>query len=136
MIMLTSFDESQYVAAAASRGARGFLLKTTPLPDVAEAIRSVSRGGTAFSPEQIRQVAGHIPAHQVNLTARERDIVRLVMVSRSNDEIGHELGMAAKTVEHHLSRLFDRAGITTRVELALRAEREGWLVAPADPAVD
>ena len=129
MIMLTSFDQPQYVSAAAARGARGFLLKTAPLTDVAEAIRIVARGGTAFSPEQIRSLGG-----RVKLTARERDIVGLVMDSRSNDEIGRELGMAAKTVEKHLSRLFERTGVTSRVELALRAEREGWLVAEAEQA--
>ncbi|MCI0345636.1 MAG: response regulator transcription factor [Chloroflexi bacterium] len=128
MIMLTSFDQPQYVSAAAARGARGFLLKTTPLTEVAEAIRLVARGGTAFSPEQISSLGGRFA-----LSARDRDIVRLVMASRSNDEIGHELGMAAKTVESHLSRLFERSGATSRVELVLRAEREGWLVADAPP---
>ena len=122
MIMLTSFDQPQYVSAAAARGARGFLLKTAPLGEVAEAIRLVARGGTAFSPEQIRTLGARLA-----LTAREQEIVRLVMASRSNDEIGRELNMAAKTVESHLSKLFERTGVTSRVELALRAEREGWL---------
>ena len=131
MIMLTSFDQPQYVSVAAARGARGFLLKTAPLTEVAEAIRIVARGGTAFSPEQIRSLGGR-PA----LTARELDIVRLVMASRSNDEIGGELGMAAKTVETHVSKLFERTGVTSRVELVLRAEREGWLVSEAPPADD
>lgn len=127
MIMLTSFDQPQYVSAAASRGARGFLLKTAPLTEVAEAIRTVARGGTAFSPDQIRSL-GSGPGAGLGLTARDRDIVRLVMASRSNDEIGRELGMAAKTVESHLSKLFERTGVMSRVELVLRAEREGWLV--------
>jgi DNA-binding NarL/FixJ family response regulator len=130
MIMLTSFDQPQYVSVAAARGARGFLLKTAPLTDVADAIRIVAGGGTAFSPEQMRSIGG-----RVELTAREMDIVRLVMASRSNDEIGRDLGLAAKTVEGHLSKVFDRTGVTNRVELALRAEREGWLVSEsaADP---
>lgn len=131
MIMLTSFDQPQYVSAAAARGARGFLLKTAPLTEVADAIRVVARGGTAFSPEQIRSLGG-----QIELTAREQGIVRLVMDSRSNDEIGRELGMAAKTVESHLSKLFERTGVTSRVELALKAEREGWLVTESAGAGD
>ena len=132
MIMLTSFDQPQYVSAAAARGARGFLLKTAPLTEVAEAIRVVARGGTAFSPDQIRSLGGRLA-----LTARDQDIVRLVMASRSNDEIGRELGMAAKTVESHLSKLFERTGVSSRVELVLRAEREGWLVSdPAPPSED
>ena len=131
MIMLTSFDQPQYVSAAAARGARGFLLKTAPLTDVAEAIRIVARGGTAFSPEQIRSLG-----FRIELTVRERDIVRLVMDSHSNDEIGRELGMAAKTVERNLSKLFERTGVASRVELALRAEREGWLVSEPDASAE
>lgn len=131
MIMLTSFDQPQYVNAAAARGARGFLLKTAPLNEVAEAIRTVARGGTAFSPDQIRSLGG-----EQSLTARDQAIVRLVMASRSNDEIGRELGMAAKTVESHLSKLFERTGVTSRVELVLRAEREGWLVSEPARAAD
>ena len=131
MIMLTSFDQPQYVSAAAARGARGFLLKTTPLNEVADAVRVVARGGTAFSPEQMRSIGGGVA-----LTPREQDIVRLVMTSRSNDEIGRELGLAGKTVESHLSRLFERTGVTSRVELALRAEREGWLVSETTPGPD
>jgi len=131
VIMLTSFDQPQYVVAAAARGARGFLLKTTPLADVAEAIRHVARGGTAFTPEQVRALGG-APIGRVTLTPREQEIVRLLMASRSNDEIGWELGMAAKTVETHLSRIFERTGVGSRVELALRAEREGWLDALPD----
>lgn len=136
IIMLTSFDQPQYVAAAAARGARGFLLKTTPLPDVADAIRAVARGATSFTPDQIQSIGG-----RVDLTERERDVVRLVMASHSNDEIGRALGMATKTVETHIAKVFERTGVTSRIELALRAEREGWLVtesapAPKPPATD
>ncbi len=49
------------------------------------------------------------------------------MRGRSNDEIASELGLARKTVEAHLTRLFVRFGVATRTELALKAEREGWL---------
>jgi two-component system competent response regulator ComA len=65
------------------------------------------------------------------LTKRELEIVEGVMRGRSNDEIAAELGLARKTVEAHLTRLFGRFQITTRTELALKADREGWLaVAP------
>jgi DNA-binding CsgD family transcriptional regulator len=63
----------------------------------------------------------------VNLTDREQEIVRLVIGSKSNDEIAAALGTSRKTVEYHLSRLYERFGILTRLELALRVEREGWL---------
>jgi DNA-binding NarL/FixJ family response regulator len=65
------------------------------------------------------------------LTKRELEIVGGVVRGRSNDQIAAELGLARKTVEAHLTRLFARFQIATRTELALKAEREGWLtVAP------
>lgn len=128
VLILSSFRSRQYVAAALRFGANGFLLKTTPLPMLIQAIRSVAAGDTAFTNEQIRDGQ----AGFVTLTARERDIVRLVLDSRSNDEIALALSTSRKTVEYHLSRLYERFGIMTRVELALRADHEGWLDIPTN----
>jgi DNA-binding NarL/FixJ family response regulator len=132
VIVLSSFLTTQYVAAAVRFGAQGFLLKTAPLPDLIEAIRRVAAGGSAFTADQLREGnTGYI-----TLTARERDVLRLVIRGRSNEEIGVEIRASRKTVEAHLSRLYDRYGIRGgRVELAIRAEREGWLdVDQAKPA--
>lgn len=127
VLMLSSFRSRQYIAAALKFGANGFLLKTTPLPELIQAIRSVAAGGTAFTNEQIRDGQSGF----VNLTEREREIVRLVIASRSNDEIAVALRTSRKTVEYHLSRIYERFSIMTRVELALRADHEGWLeIAP------
>lgn len=123
VLILSSFRSRQYVAAALRFGANGFLLKTTPLDELISAIRTVATGGTAFTNDQIRDGQ----AGFVNLTAREREIVRLVIDGRSNDEIAVILHTSRKTVEFHLSRLYERFGLMTRVELALRADHEGWL---------
>jgi DNA-binding NarL/FixJ family response regulator len=66
----------------------------------------------------------------VRLSARELEVVRLVVDGRSNDEIGAALGIGSKTVETHLRRLFERLGVASRTELATRALREGWLDVP------
>jgi DNA-binding NarL/FixJ family response regulator len=123
VLILSSFRTKQYVAAALRFGAHGFMLKTAPLPDLIAAIRSVASGGSAFTTDQIREGQTGF----VSLTEREGEIVRLVLESRSNDEIALALKTSRKTVEYHLSRLYERFGILTRVELALRAEHEGWL---------
>jgi DNA-binding CsgD family transcriptional regulator len=93
--------------------------------------RRVVRGGgpsttVLVSPSQRETAAGRWRP----LSERERDIVRLVVEGRSNDEIGRELGIARKTVETHLARLYERYGCRSRAELAVRAEREGWLDLP------
>lgn len=124
MIVLTAYDYPQYADAALRLGAAGFVLKTAPLTELMDAIRRVAAGGLAFS---IRP-----GATRFRLTAREHDVVRLVADGHSNDEIGVALSIGAKTVETHLTRIFERHGVTSRTELATRALREGWLDVPPD----
>ncbi|MEO8437007.1 MAG: response regulator transcription factor [Chloroflexota bacterium] len=123
VIVLTAYDYPQYADAALSLGAAGFVLKTAPLAELVDAIRRVAAGGLAFAVRPRTTGRAH-------LTAREHDVVRLVTDGRSNDEIGASLGIGAKTVETHLSRIFERFGVSSRTELAARAVREGWLDVP------
>lgn len=131
VIVLSSFRTTQYVAAAIRFGASGFLLKTAPLDELVAAIRTVADGGSTFSASELSQA----PADYVSLSPRQRELLRLVLAGHSNDEIAGDLGISRKTVESHLSRLFGRFGTGSRTELALRAERDGWLEV-ADPRVD
>ncbi len=64
------------------------------------------------------------------LTPREADVVRLVADGLTNEEVGEVLGVASKTVEAHLGRIFERTGVQSRTELATRAIREAWLDLP------
>ena len=120
--VLTAYDYPQYAAAALRLGALGFVVKTAPIAELVEAIRKVAAGGLAFGVRPI----GLAPI----FTAREREVIALVVEGRSNDEIGAALGITSKTVEAHLRRLFDRLGLQSRTELATRALREGWLEIP------
>jgi DNA-binding NarL/FixJ family response regulator len=128
VLVLSSFETRQYVAAAIRFGAQGFMLKTAPIDELLDAIRRVGEGGAAFSAEQLRDANSRL----VQLTTRERDILRLVLGGRTNDEISAALGTSHKTVEAHLTRMYERFGVASRVELALRADRDGWLdIGPA-----
>lgn len=122
IVVVTAFDYPQYTEAALRLGAAGLVLKTAPVSELVEAIRRAADGGLAFS----RRPAGLA----VHLTPRELDVVRLVAEGRSNDEIGAALGIGTKTIETHLGRVFERIGVSSRTELAMRAVREGWLEAP------
>lgn len=123
IIVLTAYDYPQYADAALRLGAAGFVLKTAPIAELLDAIRRVAAGGMAFA---VRPTGSAV----VRLTLRERDVVRLVVDGRSNDEIGAALGIGSKTVETHLARVFERAGVTSRTELTSRSLREGWLDIP------
>ncbi len=123
IVILTSFDYPQYADAALRMGAAGFVLKTAPIAELLDAIEHAASGGLAFSVRPRGEAV-------VRLSAREHDVVRLVVDGDSNDEIAGALGIGPKTVETHLRRLFERFGLASRTELATRALREGWLDVP------
>ncbi len=129
VIVLSSFLTPQYVNAAIALGASGYLLKTAATDELLAAITTVAEGRLAFTAEQVRESR---KAAWAPLTEREHDIIAGVMAGRSNDELSGDLGLARKSVEGYLSRLFIRFDVTTRTELAILAEREGLLALPVD----
>ncbi len=92
-------------------------------------MRAAVRGGVAFTAAQL---AAARSSGVVRLSPADRGIVQGLLKGKSNDEIGATVGVAERTVEVHLSRLYARFGVTSRTELALLAEREGWLDLPAE----
>jgi len=129
VLVISSFKTSQYVAAASRYGAAGFLLKTVPLATLVDGIRAVAAGGSVFTREQLQKGF-------VTLSARERKVVRLAMEGLGNKEIAARIGASPKTVEGHLTAIFERFGIHGgRIELSFRAAEEGWLdiEPPAEP---
>ena len=118
IVVLTSYDYPQYADAALRLGAAGFVVKTAPTTELLDAIRRAAAGGLAF---------GVRPGNSVALSAREREVLQLVVDGASNDEIGGRLGISSRTVESHLRRLFERFEVISRTELATRALKEGWL---------
>ena len=122
IVLLTAFDYPQYAAAALQLGAAGFVVKTAPVAELVAAVESAAAGRLAFD----ERARGHLD----RLTGRELEIARLATAGRSNDEIGRALGIATKTVEAHLGRLYARFDVASRTELAARALREGWLDVP------
>jgi two-component system response regulator DesR len=124
LLILSAFDSPQYVDAAIRLGAAGFLSKTAPLEQLLDAIRAVWKGNTAFTVGQLRGSHQH---PWPPLSERDAEIVAGVIAGRSNDELSLDLHIGRKTVEHHLTRLFEQFEVSTRIELAVKAAREGWL---------
>lgn len=123
VLLLSSFDQPPLIRTAFERGAAGYLLKTSEVTEILDAVRTIAAGGTAFSAAMLRaiRIAPRRP------TDREIEVLTLVCAGASNDEIGVQLGVTEKTVESHLRRLFDRYGVLSRTELAVLAMREGWV---------
>lgn len=121
-LVLSTFDRPQYATTAFRRGAAGFLLKVAPTAEILDAVHRTAAGGLAFDARHLASLRTP-PA----FTPRELEVVRLVAASWSNDEIAARLGISHKTVEAYLRQIFLRHGFSTRTELSLWAEREGWL---------
>jgi len=132
IIVLTTFDADEYVVDAIASGADGFLLKDTPPSQIIEAIRKVVDGEPMLSPSAtstlIRQVrdrggpddrAAKAIARLQALTEREREVAVCVGRGMSNAEIAAELYLSVPTVKAHVSRLFDKLGVTNRVQIAI-----------------
>jgi len=120
VVVLTAFDNAEYVAAACRLGAAGFVLKTAPIAQLVETIR-LAAAGVKLSLSGLSEPT---------LTTREQQIVRCIVDGWTNDEIGAKLSISTKTVEGHRSRRFARQGVGARADLAARAVLEGWLDVP------
>jgi DNA-binding NarL/FixJ family response regulator len=124
IVVWTGFDIPQYASYALRAGAAGFVLKTAPLSELVEAIRVAAAGGVRFS---------HMPAAEgLGLTPREREVVAYVVAGLGNDEIAGRLGVSARAVEGHLTRLYERHDLRSRAELVARAVQHGWLDLPME----
>ena len=122
-LLLSSFDQPPLIRTAFDRGAAGYLIKTSEVREILDAVRTVAAGGTAFSAAMLRAIRS-APRRPSD---REIEVLGLLCGGASNDEIGVRLGVTEKTVESHLRRLFDRYAVLSRTELAVLALREGWV---------
>jgi DNA-binding NarL/FixJ family response regulator len=142
VLMLTTFDSDEYVYAALRAGASGFLLKDAPSEQLVSAVRSVAAGDALIDPTITRRLIAQFvlstkpepvePPQLAALTARERDVLRLVAQGLSNAEIAAELVVEESTVKTHVSRILMKLDLRDRVQAVVFAYESGFVV--ADPA--
>jgi DNA-binding NarL/FixJ family response regulator len=121
VLLLTAAIDPPDVAAALTVGACGVVLKESAAALLIEQIHRVMAGHEE-SASNVRQPY----RHAFELTARERDVAREVASGYGNKDIAKKLMMSEKTVKHHLTRIFEKLGVSTRLELALFVVRKGW----------
>ncbi len=136
VLILTTFDEEGPVQAALRAGVSGFLLKVAPPEKLVEAVRTVAAGGGQLDPTVTRRVmdafaAGSRPLRRSavldGLTARERDVLRLVGRGLSNAEIAAELYLGETTVKSHVSSVLAKLGVRDRVQAVVSAYELGMI---------
>ncbi len=131
IVLLTMYDNAEYVAEAVRNGAAGYLMKNSALEDLGLAIEAVRRGETYLSQSVLMKLTRALQSDPVSLTERQREVLRWVAAGLSSREIALKLGLSVKTIETHRSQIMDRLGIRDLAGLVRYAIRTG-LVAPDD----
>jgi len=156
ILMLTTFDDEEYVRDALRAGARGYLLKDLPAQDLARAVHAVSQGvyqfdaaviermidafsrpNTAQKSETEERLTTSLAKTQVNaapealatagLTNREIEVLRLIATGATNREVADALVISEGTVKNHLSNIFSRLGLRDRTQAVMYARERGLL---------
>ncbi|MFJ6482400.1 MULTISPECIES: response regulator transcription factor [unclassified Streptomyces] len=137
VIMLTTFDDDEYVGRALGAGAIGYLLKNLPSAELAAAVRLAHAGVAQLDAAVARRLAAGAsrpvppppaPAPALSaLTERETDVLRLIATGSTNREIAGHLFLSEGTVKNHISRVLSRLGLRDRTHAAIYARDHGLL---------
>jgi DNA-binding NarL/FixJ family response regulator len=136
VVMLTTFDEREYVARALAEGAGGFLLKAADPRELIIGVRAVAGGAAYLSPRIAQQVIAELSDGRLtrtttarqrmeSLTPREREVLALIGRGLSNQDIGRELFVSEGTVKAHVSAILLRLEVNNRVQAAIIAYEAG-----------
>jgi DNA-binding NarL/FixJ family response regulator len=133
VLLLTTYDDDEWVFDAIRAGAAGYLLKDTPRADLIKAVRGTIAGRTYVDPavagKVLTQVAGARQSAPTLLTGklseRERDVLRLIAAGKTNAEIAAQLHLSEGTVRNHVSAVLEKLGVSDRTQAAVLALRHG-----------
>lgn len=132
ILVLTTFDDDEYVSAALQNGAMGYLLKDTPSEELAVAIRAVYKGYTQLGPGIVKKLLTQfsngtpihstpVPSTLTELTPREKEVLRLIATGASNREIAQELYISEGTVKNHVTNILNTLNLRDRTQAAIWA---------------
>ena len=136
VLILTAYDDDEFVFSLVEAGAAGYLLKSVQSQELVQAVRAIHAGESVLHPSVARKVLDHFvpslakPEGQTppdTLTERELEVLRLVAKGLSNKEIGDELVLSVRTVQGHLGSIFSKLRVSSRTEAVVRALKEGWV---------
>ena len=136
ILVLSAYDDDEYVFALLEAGAAGYLLKNVRADELVDAVRAVSAGESVLHPSIARKVVNHFSQRQEERdaknaadrpTERELQVLKLASKGLSNREIGEQLFISVRTVQVHLTNLFGKMGVGSRTEAVLYGLRQGWL---------
>jgi DNA-binding NarL/FixJ family response regulator len=134
VMMLSGFGDAKRVKAALNGGARGYVLKNAPPPEIIAAVRAVADGRTVLGPTITEEIATSLRAEPAEsrarrllaaLSERELEVLRLIAEGASNAEIGKRLFISEGTVKNHMTHILRKLDVEDRTQAAILAVRYG-----------
>lgn len=134
ILILSAYDDDQYVFTLLDEGAAGYVLKNVRGKELADAVRAVARGDSVLHPAITKKVLARVTGPAVarsqqadeTLTEREQEVLRLAARGLGNKAIARELGVSSRTVQAHLNHIFNRLGVSSRTEATVLGLSRGW----------
>ena len=136
VLILSAYDDDQFVFSLLEAGAAGYLLKSIRGRELVDAVRAVYAGESVLHPAVARKVLSRFvpapgkPARRELtevLSKREIDVLKLAARGLSNGDIANELCLSLRTVQAHLGHIFNKLQVSSRTEAVVRALKEGWV---------
>jgi DNA-binding NarL/FixJ family response regulator len=132
VLVLTAHEDRYHVITLLEAGAVGYLPKTVGLNELLAAIRAASQGESVLPPSVASVVVRHLsgaeePAPKTPLTGREMEVLCLVSQGLSNRQVARKLNLSVRTIEAHLTHIYNKLGVGSRTEAAVLAQRRGWV---------
>ena len=140
VLMLTTFDDEEYIVRSLQAGARGYLLKDIPATDLAQAVKLTSAGIYQLDPSVAGKLVDQLVfdnikkskesaelATEHKLTERELEVLRLIATGATNREIANKLVVSEGTVKNHVSSILSRLGLRDRIQAAIYAHENHLL---------
>jgi len=136
VLILTAYDDDQFVFSLLEGGAAGYLLKTAHGRELIDAIRALNAGESVLHPSIARKVLNRFtpvsdqPSEKKPsevLTEREKEVLKLATQGLSNQNIANKLCLSLRTVQAHLGHIFNKLQVSSRTEAVVYALKEGWV---------
>jgi DNA-binding NarL/FixJ family response regulator len=133
VLVLTTYDEDEWLFDAIRSGASGYLLKDSPRKELLDAVRGTAAGKSYVDPAVMGKILTHVeqgsqakpPPTAINLSQREREILRMLARGLANVDIAHQLFLSEGTVRNYTSALFEKLGVSDRTQAAVVALKMG-----------
>ena len=129
ILILTTFDDDEYISQAMNYGAKGYLLKDSPPEDLAIAIRVINKNNTYMGSGLLEKMLQHntqpevvnvdIAQQLAELSAREKEVLNLIAIGANNREIAQELYISEKTVKNHVTSILSKLNLRDRTQAAI-----------------